>query len=304
MFNFNKKIISLLFMLFLTNMVFALGAPQDPEKEQPEPFSGVSLPADMEGLKFYENNYAFIKYIDVVVTNYGQDDDRKQFNKAIDHHLTAQEFQLRRKFLDQYREIRKSHVELAGVLQRLITTQYSKYSLNLLNATNAMVALANDPQARSHLKNGYYAYERAEGFYQRGAFTNKFQYSQKIRYYIEAIEQFRLANRMSVRAIIEVKTPLAIKGAYKSQTLGDYISGRKDIKQEPYERIRLALHSLQKRPMLSQDDPFKLSERNQDNFGKFYKDKESVFLQHLQSKNAALDYYQAPENSELPPLEN
>lgn len=289
-------------MLLFSNML--IGVPADPEKPQPEPFSGVSLPADMEGLKFYEDNYAFIKYIDVIVTNYGQEEDRKQFAKAIDHHLIAQQFYLRRKFLDQYREIRKSHIELAEVLKRLISNEYTKYSLSLLNATNAMVALSNDSQARGHLKNGYYAYQRAENFYQRGLFSNKFQYSQKIRYYIEAIEQFRLSNRLSVRAIIEVKTPLSVKGAYKSQTLGDYISGRKDIKQEPYEQARLSLLSLQKRPMLAEDDAFKLSERNQDNFGRFYEGKESVFLQHLQTKSSKLDYYQPPENSELPPLEN
>lgn len=278
--------------------IFALGTPEDPEKPVPEKFSGNVLPADMQGLQFFEDNYDFLKYVNILVSNFGTEEDVKQFNKAIDHHLIAEQFYLRRKFLEQYREVRKSHIEMVAILQRIIPEYYEKYALPLLNATNAMVALANDPQAKPHLKNGYYAYQRGINFYQKGYYANKFQYSQKIRYYIEAVEQFRLANRSAIRAIIEVKTPIVIKGAYQTQSAGDYLNNKTKVKISSYEQVRLALITLNKRPMLAQDDVFKLLERHQDNYARIYAGKESAFIEYLQNQNVSLNYYEEDASAE------
>lgn len=285
----------LLSFLWLAAMIFtspltAAAAPADPEKPVPEPYGGSSLPDDMAALSLSENNAAFIRYINVILSNYGEEQDKEEFHKVIDLHLLSQQYYLRREFLQQYREIRKAHKILDTLLQSLVEKNYRQYSLSLLNETNVLVSLANDPRAAAFLKDGYYAYQRAEEFYTRAYYTNKFQYSQKIKYYIEAAEQFRLANRLAVRSIIEAKTPIAVKRAYKTQRSGDFTRHREFPQETSFEATRLALISLFKRPMLAQDDSFKLLQRHRDNFGLFFNEKKSEYLLYLSTRSASLDF--------------
>lgn len=244
---------------------------------------GVSIDQTTTERIIKENRY-FLKFINVSVSNFGKEEHENILKKANQHHFNAHMWYLQSNYIRSYQEIKRSQSLLRDLYLQMVDDYYREDARVLLDISAPLIIQSKDKKAEHFLKLGYRDLEESKVFREMGYNYNRFLFSNKIRYYIDAIKNSRRAKRFAFLAIIESKIPVEEKEEYKRQTLDDYLFKKegKD-KISSYEDTRNNLKNLINRKLITDNYNFFL--HHDDNYAKISKEKADILFESSDELN-------------------
>jgi hypothetical protein len=157
-----------------------------------------------QGLK--DNRYYFY-FINSSITNFGSDQEKALFRKAIQYDILAQILYMRFEFRNSYVEIRKSQKILIDLFGITLTRDLST-SKKLLDEFAPQAVNSKDNRSRSYLWLGYRDQKAAEINQLIGDNTTVSLYSMRLYQYSKAIKMAKHARRYALLSRIEHQIPL------------------------------------------------------------------------------------------------
>jgi hypothetical protein len=238
---------------------------------------GVSVNAALARNIIDENKY-FIDYINPHVTNFYTEEYFKVYKEAATLDFEANTYFLSGEFKKCFDKIIESQKLLRKLYYDILTNRYEVDAEQMLKMSGPIILLSKDKKAEYFLRTGYE--EKAKGIYQKklGFGINHFMLSQKIKFYINAIDHIIRAKRYAILALVESAIPLIDKTNFKSQTFEEALKS-KDRDKSPkevndFEYIRNELINNINKKSLPTDYPFLL--HHYDNYGMIHENKKSV----------------------------
>ena len=263
----------------------------------------LSVTADVSTMtKAIKENEYFIDFLNVCISNFANENTIKDFKKANQLNFEAKVEFLRSNYSKTLSLINTSQNILKELYHNMLSNVYDKDTEFLLNIAAPLIVNAKDKKGEYLLSKGYDNLEISRKYLKIGFNWNQFLFSNKIRYYIDGIKRARQAKRFAFLAIIESKTPLEEKKAYKTQTLDEALNPdflEKIEKVTRYEKIRDKLQYLINQNLIPQKtaDQFAFFLQHDDNYGFIILEKKSIkleFFSTLEKKVKEL------KSSELP----
>jgi len=264
----------------------------------------LSVPAAWAVSPDYENmgivlaeNRRSLMFMDVCVVNLrgpSSEEDPKGmraelegiYRKAIEHDFYGNLWYLQGNYSRVYQEVRLSQKYLQD-LHRRILENYIDETTVLLEASAPIIVLTRDATARKLLELGFRDIEGTRQTYLRGSYTAPTLFANQINYYTDGILRIRRARRFAILALLEAKVPIPEKAKYQLVTLDDVKNlMEQDEKQSKFVEILNLLINMTGRnlvPKIVTSDiqgktiSLKLLEVHQDNYGRMYSDRRSVF---------------------------
>lgn len=231
-----------------------------------------------------ENRY-FIEFANVSVSNFGSPENEKSLKQANQHNFNANLYYLESNYVDAFREVRLSQEILLDLFYDILQKRYIEDARMLLDLNAPIIIQSKDRKSAHFLQLGYRDVEVARQFRDMGYNYNRFLFSNKIRYYIDAIKRARRAKRFAFLALIESKTPIEDKAEYQTQTWDD--ARNKDEREliRDYERVKNNLVNQMNRKLYTDAMNFFL--HHDDNYGLISGQKKSLLkdsFKELQTK--------------------
>lgn len=237
---------------------------------------GVSIDQTTTERIIKENRY-FLSFINVSVSNFGKDNHISILKKANQHQFNAHMWYLQSNYVRSYQEIKRSQSLLRDLYLQILDDYYREDARILLDISAPIIIQSKDKKAEHFLKLGYRDLEESKVFREMGYNYNRFLFSNKIRFYIDAIKNARRAKRFAFLAILESKIPVEEKEEYKRQTLDDYLFKKEDDDSiSTYEDTRNKLKNLINRKLITDNYNFFL--HHDDNYGKISKEKINIIF--------------------------
>ncbi|MDH4261686.1 MAG: hypothetical protein OEV78_01435 [Spirochaetia bacterium] len=236
-----------------------------------------------------ENKY-FIEYIDPHVTNFYSEEYFKIYKEAVTLDFTANTYFLSGEYTKCYKTIIESQKLLRKLYYDILTNHYEVDTDQILKMSGPIILLSKDKKAEFLLKSGYE--EKSKGSYQKklGFGVNKFLLSQKIKFYIDAIDHIIRAKRYAILALVESTVPIIDKSEYKTQTFEDALRVKNNVKLKKeisdYDYIRNELINNINKKNLPANFPLLL--HHSDNYGMIYENKKSVLNEIGDSINSTV----------------
>ncbi len=240
------------------------------------PLGAVSIDQSTTERIIKENRY-FLAFINVSVSNFGEKTHIEILKKANQHHFNAHMWYLQSNYVRSYQEIKRSQSLLRDLYLTILDDYYREDARILLDISAPIIIQSKDKKAEHFLKLGYRDLEESKVFREMGYNYNRFLFSNKIRFYIDAIKNARRAKRFAFLAIIESKIPVEEKDEYKRQTLDDHLFKNEDSDSiTTYEDVKNKLTNLINRKLITNNYNFFL--HHDDNFAKVSKEKTDILF--------------------------
>ncbi|TAL35804.1 MAG: hypothetical protein EPN93_09350 [Spirochaetes bacterium] len=153
-----------------------------------------------------KDNRYFFYFINSSITNFGSDQEKQLFKKAIQYDILAQILYMRFQFRDAYIEIRKSQKLLIDLYGMTLTRDLSG-SKKLLDEFAPQAVTSKDNRSRSYLWLGYRDQKTAEINQMIGDNTTVSLYSMRLYQYAKAIKMAKHARRYAILSRIEHQIP-------------------------------------------------------------------------------------------------
>lgn len=208
------------------------------------------------------------------------------YSKAVKHDFFANIWFIQGNYAKAYLETRQSQNALQELYRRVLEN-YIDETYVLLEASAPLIVLTRDQAARKLLELGYRDLDSTRKFHMRGSNINPRLYANMISYYTDGILRIRRSRRFAILALLEAKIPTAEKSKYQIVTLDDVRNVMTDEeKQTRFVEILNLLYNMTGRNLVprvvSSESRGTLIELNllevhQDNYGRMYSDRRSVF---------------------------
>ncbi len=156
--------------------------------------------------RFLAENKYFIQFVNIAVTNFGEDAQVKLFKESGNHDFWAQVSYLQSKYKRTYREIRKSQEIMVNLFSQIMDI-YLLDTKKILDRIAPTIIRSKDSQAKHYLTLGYRDLTEAKSQQIVALHSPKVLFSYKIKKYMEGIKLCRRAKRYSILAILHAKTP-------------------------------------------------------------------------------------------------
>lgn len=242
-------------------------------------------------------NRMYLLFMDTCVVNLrgpsAQEDPkgmRAQFEgyykAAIEHDFYANLWYLQGNYGKTYSELRLSQNALQDLYRRILEN-YIDETVILLEASAPIIVLTRDQSAKKLLELGFRDLESTRQIYLRGANTNPKMFLNQIMTYQDGILRARRGRRFAILALLEAKVPVPEKSKYQVVTLDDVKNMMEEgEKQTKYVEILNLLVNMTGRNLvpkvIASDVLGKMISLNtlevhQDNYGRMYSDRRSVF---------------------------
>lgn len=225
--------------------------------------------------KILGENKRFLDFLNSGVSNFADAEDLKTFQSAALEHYKAHKEYLSGHYNQTHAHIRESQKILKDLYVQVITKYYLKDARELLERNSAMIIETKDVRAAHFMRLGYRDLKVSEIFKNKGFNHNRYLYSTKIWFYIDAIKYARQAKRYAFLAIIESQTPYADKDDFKLQTIDDYINKPEADKIRDFDKVQGRLINLINRKLVVNNYNFFF--HHYDNYGYINADKKNQY---------------------------
>ncbi|MBS0618633.1 MAG: hypothetical protein JSR44_10625 [Spirochaetes bacterium] len=200
--------------------------------------------------KILGENKHFIDFLNSGISNFATADDIQTFEGAAREHYLAHKEYLAGHYKKTHAHIRAAQNILKDLYYTVLNKYYQKDTRELLERNSAMIIETRDVRAAHFMRLGYRDLKVSEIYEGKGFNHNKFLYSTKIWFYIDAIKYARQAKRYAFLAIIESQTPYTDKDDFKQQSLDDYFNKPEVEKQRDFDRVFNRLTNLINRKLV------------------------------------------------------
>lgn len=220
------------------------------------------------------DNHYFLEFLNTSVSNFGNEENTKKLQEAAQANFNAHLWYLQNNFVKAFTEIRRSQQIMKDLYLELLQKKYLEDARALLDISAPIIVSAKDKKAELFLKLGYRDLEASRQFREVGYNYNKFLFSNKIRFFIDAIKRARRAKRFAFLALIESKTPLEEKDQYKTQTIDEHLNPGQNKDEEyvrDYEKVKYKLTNMLNRKLFENTYNFFL--HHDDDYSLINKDK-------------------------------
>jgi len=215
--------------------------------------------------KIIKDNHYFITFINTGVSNFGSEEQKKNLYKAQQFDHNARLYHVALDFKHTFIEVRKSHVAMRDLYYDMLQNTYIKTTLEMLDAIAPQIIASKDAKAARFIQLAYRDLQDCRRYVRFGRNLNKFLYSMKIRYYIDAVKLIRRSKRYGILALMEINTPYEDKAEYKTQTLDEAIRKVEAEDLTDYERVKFKLQNFINRRLIK--DPYDYMTHHNDNYG-------------------------------------
>lgn len=220
-----------------------------------------------------ENRY-FIEFINIGVSNFGTQKNIDDLKEANQHNFNANLWYLQSNYSAAFKEIRRSQEILKDLYYDLLVNRYLEDARTLLDMSAPQIVQSKDKKAEMFLRLGYRDLEAARQYGTMGYNYNRFLFSNKVHYYIDAVKRARRAKRFAFLAIIESNTPYEEKDDYRLQTIDEALRQVEREQVSDFERVRNLLTNQLNRRLY--EDTFHFFEHHYDNYGYIAEGKTNV----------------------------
>ncbi len=215
--------------------------------------------------KILKENRYFLTFINQGVSNFGSEAQQKSLYKAQQFDYNARLFNVANDFQNAFYEVRKSHAQLRDLYKDMLDKQYIGTTKTILDSIAPRVLATRDAKALKLMKLAYRDLSECRRFMRIGFNYNKFLYSVKIRYYIDAVKMARRSKRYAFLALIEINTPLEDKKEYRTQTIEEAMSKVETDSITDFERVFNLLTNYIDRKLIT--DTHNFLRHHHDNYG-------------------------------------
>lgn len=215
--------------------------------------------------KILPQNKLYLEFANIAITNFGSEEDFDLFVKAVSHDFYANIYTLQGEYVKSHSEIMLSQKLISDLLFKLIITKYEPDTDALLRLSAPIIFHAKDKKAEYFLNAGYRYMGKANEYKLRGKNSNRFLYSVKINYYMQAILELRAAKKYAILALTESKIPMIDKKEYVTQTYNEALGLSKPQKIDPYKEVEYEIKNSLARNQLPENFPYLL--HHADNHG-------------------------------------
>lgn len=163
--------------------------------------SSLSAGEQRKAEKGLKDNKYFFYFIDSTVSNFGTEQERDIFKKAIQHDILAQFLYMKFRFGESYREIRKSQ-ELLIQLYRSVLKRDLEDTMSLLNGFAGLIAGSDAVKPRHYLHLGYRDKKVAETQMIMADHYRDTLFSMRLYKYVRAIKKAKHGKRYAFIAYI------------------------------------------------------------------------------------------------------
>lgn len=184
-----------------------------------------------------ENKY-FIEYINPHISNFSTKEYEDLYRDAIEQDFNANVFYLSGEYRKAYEKILESQKQLRKLYYAILTERYEVDTKELLKMSTPIILLAKDKKAEYYLRQGYSNFAIGRDTRKYGFGVNHLMLSQKIKYYINAIDTLIKAKKYAIKALIESTIPLIDKEDYKGQTFDEAAKRVEKMEISDYEFLR------------------------------------------------------------------
>ncbi len=250
-------------------------------------------------------NRYFLDFINISASNFGQENQILEFQKAIQHDFNARLWALKNDYDRSHKEIRKSQNVLKNLFYDILGNRYIEDTERLLNISVSVILKAQDKNAERYLKLGYRELTIARKYLTIGYNMNRFLFFNKIRYYLDGIKKSRRGKKLAFLALIESKTPMEEKSEYKSQTFEETYIEKNVEKVSEYNKIKDTIANLMSQDFLEKElvEGSSFFLHHADNYSIIAEDKKSVQLESIETLSTEMMNLKekqsiSPDNSE------
>lgn len=254
----------------------------------------LGVPDATSSAKDLTETMEFLKIINTGISNFGNQDHKKRLKAASEKHFRAHFYYVSQNYQETFNKVRESQAILKDLYSDFLIKYYFDYSKYVLTSVSPKIILNRDKHARKFLKLGFRDLSESKKLYLMGENSNKFLYSLKIHYFIDAMKLARRAKRYAFLAVAESNTPMEDRTAFKKQTIDDFINPDKKDKLKDFERVYLKLKNIIERKLVKNDLQYFLN--HYDNYG-FIKG-EDILKNHRIAMEGT-DWGSGPENTEV-----
>ncbi len=155
--------------------------------------------------RILSENKAFIDFMDVCVTNFGEE-RKEQFKEVYRLHFNAEVAFLQSDYRGAFKRLYASQGKHVGLFAEMLRDAYLEGSKDILDSIAPEIIRSKNARAKLYLTLGYR--DRAVGFnhYTIGTASNPKLYSYKIYKYVDSVKMSRRAKRYAFLALYESRT--------------------------------------------------------------------------------------------------
>lgn len=224
--------------------------------------------------KLYENRY-ILEFINVSVSNFGNESVQKDFHSVIIDHFKAYRLYLQGQYPESFIIVQNSQKKTRKIFHYILEKKYMVDLEKMLTLNAAGILRSKDRRAMHLLKLGYRDLKIAREKKVKALNFNKYLNSIRIYFYIDAIQYARQAKRYAFLALMESKIPLPEKKDLQRQTLDDHLNKKVKPKITDYEKILKELTSMVSRKLIVNNYDFFV--HHDDNYGIIFREKKDYF---------------------------
>ncbi len=254
-------------------------------------------------------NRYFIDFIDVSVSNYGNNEIITSFKLVNKLNYEAKIALFQSEYSKSLELVKASQKVLQNIYYEMLSNVYRKNTELLLNIAAPIIVQAKDRKAEFFLRRGYRSLKLAERHEKIGFSWNRFLFSGKIRHYLDGIKNARQGKKYVFWALIESKTPLKEKSNYKLQTLDEALNP--DSQNDPeifsnYKKVRNKLKTYINQNLISRKltKRFRFFLHHDDNYGFVYPENKSIKFEFFETLGKSVTEELKAENRLEPSSED
>lgn len=214
--------------------------------------------------KLIENKY-FFRFINISVSNFGDDEDKAMLLKAARLNYSAHKNHLKGEYDAAFVDIRSAHLALKKLYDRILWTRYLVDTRKILDASSPIVVGSRDKRAEKLLRLGYRDLVESARILRTARNINRFLYSTKVRQYIDAIKLARQGKRYAMLALIECRTTIEDKKDFQVQTIDEALNPTPKIIIPDFNRVKNLLTNMLNRKLL--ENFYDFFTHHYDNYG-------------------------------------
>ncbi len=155
--------------------------------------------------RILKENKRFVDFIDVCVTNFG-DDKKEDFRKAYEKHFNADVAYLQSDYRRSFKRVYASQGIMENIYREMVKNNYLEDSKMILDRLAPGIIRSKSARARLYLTLGYRDRTVSWTHYTVGDASNPKLYSYKLYKYVDAIKMARRAKRFAFLALFESQT--------------------------------------------------------------------------------------------------
>ena len=233
--------------------------------------------------RYLHENHYFLDFMNVALSNFGNDDLNKKLIQAAQFDFKAKVWQLQGNYKECYKQIRNSQQILKDLYYNVLLSVYIEEAKKILQTVSPLIVNSNNPLSKKYISYAYQHIALAEKAASLGHGADEPLYSLKIKQFIEGIKNIRKSKKFTLAAMVENAKPPEEKPDYYVQT---YEEAKKiDIlpKTPPYKEIKDSLLDLSTRGFIKKEiiEKYNLFLHHDDNYQLIFTSKKSLVVETL-----------------------